>query len=73
MISRGLLLSATLTESLLAEGAYKSRCFHRRPPAKHFDPAAFICSKSPQWSRERVIAGGMRFIGDSFQQHHVLD
>ena len=49
------------------------RWTYRGPPAKHFSPPTGLASKSPQWSRERVIAAGMRFIGYSYQHHHVPD
>ncbi|WP_395737166.1 NlpC/P60 family protein [Prosthecobacter sp.] len=43
------------------------------PAAKHFSAPTGLASKSPQWSRERVIAAGMRFIGYTYQHHHVPD
>lgn len=51
---------------------------HRRwgywgPGMKHFNPPAGLAKKSPQWSRERVIASGMRHAGYSYQHHHVPD
>jgi len=53
--------------------ANQTRWNYRGPAAKHFSPPAGLASKSPQWSRERVIATGMRFIGYSYQHHHVPD
>jgi cell wall-associated NlpC family hydrolase len=53
--------------------ANQTRWIHRGPAAKHFNPPAGLASKSPQWSRERIIATGMRFIGYSYQHHHVPD
>lgn len=49
------------------------RWTHYGPAAKHFTPPAGLAKKSPQWSRERVIATGMRFIGYTYQHHHVPD
>jgi cell wall-associated NlpC family hydrolase len=43
------------------------------PAMRHFNPPAGLAKKTPQWSRERVIATGMRFIGYSYQHHHVPD
>ena len=43
------------------------------PAMRHFNPPAGLTKKTPQWSRERVIATGMRFIGYSYQHHHVPD
>lgn len=43
------------------------------PAAKHFTPPTGLASKTPQWSRERIIATGMRFIGYTYQHHHVPD
>ncbi len=43
------------------------------PPAKHHVPPSGLGSKTAQWSRERVIATGMRFIGYSYQHHHAPD
>lgn len=53
--------------------ANQTRWTYRGPSAKHFNPPAGLATKSPQWSRERVIATGMRFIGYSYQHHHVPD
>ena len=43
------------------------------PGMKHFDAPPGLSSKSPQWQRERVIATGLRFVGYSYQHHHVPD
>jgi cell wall-associated NlpC family hydrolase len=43
------------------------------PAMRHFNPPAGLAKKTPQWSRERVIATAMRFIGYSYQHHHVPD
>lgn len=51
----------------------QARWTYRGPPAKHFSPPAGLSTKSPQWSRERVIAAGMKFIGYTYQHHHVPD
>ncbi|WP_395743667.1 NlpC/P60 family protein [Prosthecobacter sp.] len=49
------------------------RWTHYGPAAKHFSAPTGLASKSPQWSRERIIATGMRFIGYTYQHHHVPD
>ncbi|TDU80744.1 NlpC/P60 family protein [Prosthecobacter fusiformis] len=46
---------------------------YRGPAARHFDPPPRLASKSPDWSRERIIATGLRFVGYSYQHHHVPD
>ena len=43
------------------------------PAMKHFNAPAGLAKKSPQWSRERVIATGLRYVGYSYQHHHVPD
>jgi cell wall-associated NlpC family hydrolase len=43
------------------------------PAAKHFDPPAGIATRSPEWLRQRVIATGLRFVGYTYQHHHVPD
>ena len=43
------------------------------PAAKHFNPPPGLASKSPDWSRERVIATGLKYVGYSYQHHHVPD
>ncbi len=43
------------------------------PAAKHFNPPAGLSGKTAEWSRERVIATGLRFVGYSYQHHHVPD
>jgi cell wall-associated NlpC family hydrolase len=43
------------------------------PPMKHFEAPAGLAKRSPQWSRERVIATGLRYVGYSYQHHHVPD
>ncbi|WP_395716786.1 NlpC/P60 family protein [Prosthecobacter sp.] len=53
--------------------ANQARWGYRGPSAKHFNPPAGLATKSPRWSRERVIATGMRFIGYTYQHHHVPD
>jgi cell wall-associated NlpC family hydrolase len=55
------------------DSANQVRWSYRGPAAKHFDAPSGLASKSPQWSRERVIATGMRYIGYSYQHHHVPD
>lgn len=41
------------------------------PSSRQMDAPAGLASKSPQWMRERVIAAGMKYIGYSYQHHHV--
>lgn len=53
--------------------ANQTRWGHWGPAMRHFDPPAGLAKKTPQWSRERLIATGMRFIGYSYQHHHVPD
>lgn len=43
------------------------------PPARHYDPPAGLSQRSPQWLRERVIATGLRYVGYSYQHHHIPD
>lgn len=43
------------------------------PSIRQLPPPAGLAKKSPQWSRERVIAAGMRYIGYSYQHHHLPD
>ncbi|MDZ4404656.1 NlpC/P60 family protein [Prosthecobacter sp.] len=49
------------------------RWTHWGPAAKHFNPPAGLATKSPEWSRQRVIATGLRFAGYSYQHHHIPD
>lgn len=65
--------SATVSFSDWYDPANQARWGYRGPGAKHFNPPSGLASKSPQWSRERVIATGMRFIGYTYQHHHVPD
>jgi len=55
------------------EAANRTRWGHWGPAARHFDPPAGLASRTPQWSRERVIATGLRYAGYSYQHHHVPD
>lgn len=43
------------------------------PAAKHYSPPAGLSQKGPEWLRERIIAVGMRWIGYSYQHHHIPD
>lgn len=43
------------------------------PPARHFNAPSGLASRSPDWSRERIIATGLKFVGYSYQHHHVPD
>jgi cell wall-associated NlpC family hydrolase len=53
--------------------ANQTRWGYWGPSMKHFDPPAGLAKKSPQWSRERVIATALRYVGYSYQHHHVPD
>ncbi len=53
--------------------ANQARWRHYGPAARHFNPPAGLATKSPGWSRERVIATGLRFVGYSYQHHHIPD
>lgn len=49
------------------------RWSHWGPAAKQFNPPPGLSTKSPDWSRERIIAAGLLFVGYSYQHHHVPD
>lgn len=51
----------------------QARWSYRGPAAKHFDPPRGLGTKSVEWTRQRVIAAGLRFVGYSYQHHHVPD
>jgi hypothetical protein len=51
----------------------RSRWGYWGPAATHFKPPSGLSSKSPEWSRERIIATGLRYVGYSYQHHHVPD
>jgi len=53
--------------------ANQTRWGYWGPGMKHFSAPSGFAKKSPQWSRERVIATAMRYIGYSYQHHHVPD
>lgn len=53
--------------------ANQPRWGYRGPPARHYDPPAGFSSKSVAWLRQRVIATGLRYVGYSYQHHHVPD
>jgi hypothetical protein len=53
--------------------ANQTRWGYWGPGMRHFDPPSGLAKKSPQWSRERVIATGLRYVGYSYQHHHVPD
>jgi NlpC/P60 family len=55
------------------DAANERRWGYWGPAMRHFDPPTGLAKKSPQWSRERVIATAMRYIGYSYQHHHVPD
>lgn len=55
------------------DAAYQKRWGHWGPAAKHFDPPAGIATRSPDWSRQRVIATGLSFVGYTYQHHHIPD
>jgi len=43
------------------------------PPFAHMPPPNGIESRSADFKRERVIAAGMRYVGISYQHHHLPD
>jgi cell wall-associated NlpC family hydrolase len=43
------------------------------PAAKHFNPPTGSLRQNPEWSRQRVIATGLRFVGYTYQHHHIPD
>lgn len=45
----------------------------RGPAAKHYDAPRMLASKSVEWTRQRVIAAGLRLTGYSYQHHHIPD
>lgn len=53
--------------------ANQTRWGYWGPAIRHLNPPAGLAKKTPQWSRERVIATAMRYIGYSYQHHHVPD
>ena len=53
--------------------ASQKRWHYWGPAAKHFNPPAGMAGKTPEWSRQRVIATGLRFVGYTYQHHHVPD
>lgn len=64
---------ATVPYSQWQNTSNQSRWGYWGPSIKHLSPPAGLAKKSPQWSRERVIATAMRYIGYSYQHHHVPD
>ncbi len=64
--------------SSLAYAAWYSEATRRRwgawgVPFKNFEPPAGIEGKGPQWKRERVLAVALRYVGYSYQHHHLPD
>ncbi|MFN0079579.1 MAG: hypothetical protein ACKVY0_24205 [Prosthecobacter sp.] len=55
------------------DAANHKRWTYWGPSAKQFSPPAGLATKSPEWSRQRVIAAGLRFVGYSYQHHHIPD
>jgi len=55
------------------DAAYQKRWKHWGPAAKHFSPPVGSAAKGPEWMRQRVIATGLRFVGYTYQHHHVPD
>lgn len=53
--------------------ANQTRWGYWGPSMKHFAPPGGLAKRTTQWSRERVIATAMRYIGYSYQHHHVPD
>ena len=64
---------ATVPHSQWQDPANQRRWGYWGPSIKHLSPPAGLAKKTPQWSRERVIATAMRYIGYSYQHHHVPD
>ena len=64
---------ATVPHSQWQDPANQRRWGYWGPSIKHLSPPAGLAKKTPQWSRERVIATAMRYIGYSYQRHHVPD
>lgn len=64
---------ATVPHRQWQDPANQRRWGYWGPSIKHLSPPAGLAKKSPQWSRERVIATAMRYIGYSYQHHHVPD
>jgi len=64
---------ATVPHSQWQDPANQRRWGYWGPSIKQLSPPAGLAKKSPQWSRERVIATAMRYIGYSYQHHHVPD
>lgn len=64
---------ATVPHSQWQDSANQRRWGYWGPSIKQLSPPAGLAKKSPQWSRERVIATAMRYIGYSYQHHHVPD
>lgn len=64
---------ATVPYSQWQDASNQRRWGYWGPSMKHFGPPAGLAKKSPQWLRERVIATAMRYIGYSYQHHHVPD
>lgn len=43
------------------------------PPARTYPPLPGLAERSLEWRRERVIAVALRFVGYSYQHHHIPD
>ncbi len=43
------------------------------PPRAHLPVPRIVVGKPAEWKRQRVIATGMRYIGLSYQHHHLPD
>lgn len=50
-----------------------ARWGYRGPAARHFNSPPGLSSRTPAWSRERLIAAGLQFVGYAYQHHHVPD
>lgn len=62
---------ATVPYSQWQDPSNQRRWGYWGPSIKQLSPPAGLAKKSPQWSRERVIATAMRYLGFSYQHHHV--
>ena len=49
----------------------QSRWGYWGPSFKQMEAPSGLARKSPQWSRERIIATALRYVGYSYQHHHL--
>jgi hypothetical protein len=53
--------------------ANQTRWGFRGPSARHYDAPSGLGSRPVEWTRQRVIAAGLRLAGYSYQHHHIPD